>query len=92
MVYKTKVDLTDIKIQTINNSKTWIYILLGIIGGIFLILAIFFIVRNIRLKNRNADLQNEIKSIEFFNDMQKNILTRNNSITKREHDYETTFI
>ena len=40
LVYKTEVDLTDIKIEETKNSKTWIYIITGIIGGILLILAI----------------------------------------------------
>ena len=92
LVYKTQVDLTDIKIEEPKNSKTWIYIITGIIGGILLILAIFFIIRNIRLKNRNVVLQERIKSIAFSNDIQKNVLIQNKSITKNESDYESTFI
>ena len=46
LLYNTTVDLTDI-----TSNKTWIYILIGIIvGGIIVILAIFFIVKYIRLK------------------------------------------
>ena len=92
LVYKTEVDLTDIKIEEPKQSKTWIYIITGIIGGILLILAIFFIIRNIRLKNRNVVLQERIKSIAFSNDIQKNVLIQNKSITKNESDYESTFI
>ena len=92
MVYKTEVDLTDIEIKATNKSKTWIYILLGIIGGIGLILAVFFIIRNIRLKNRNVDLTQKIKSISFSNDVQKNVLINDKKISKNESDYENTFI
>ena len=92
LVYKVEVELTDIKIEEQKASKIWIYILLGVIGGILLIVAIFFIVRNIRLKNRNVDLQNEIKHMAFSNDIQKNVLVNDNTISKKESDYESTFI
>ena len=35
---------------------------------------------------------NEIKSIEFSNDTQKNILTQDRIISETESDYQTTFI
>ena len=92
LVYKTEVNLTDIKLKEIKKSKIWIYIVFGIIGGICLILAVFFIIRNIRLKNRNVNLQNEIKSIEFSNDIQKDILIQSKIISESENDYQTTFI
>ena len=92
LVYKTEVNLTDIELKETKKSKIWIYIVFGIIGGICLILAVFFIIRNIRLKNRNVNLQNEIKSIEFSNDIQKDILIQSKIISESENDYQTTFI
>ena len=88
MVYSTEVDLTDIK----KTSKTWIYILIGIAGGIVLILVILFIIRFVRLHNKNKDLQNEIKSIAFSNDIQKNVLMKETKISRNESDFESTFI
>ena len=88
LVYSTEVDLTDIK----KTSKTWIYILIGIAGGIVLILVILFIIRFVRLHNKNKDLQNEIKSIAFSNDIQKNVLMKETKISRNESDFESTFI
>ena len=88
LVYATEVDLTDIK----KTSKTWIYILIGIAGGIVLILVILFIIRFVRLHNKNKDLQNEIKSIAFSNDIQKNVLMKETKISRNESDFESTFI
>ena len=92
LVYKTEVNLTDIEIKATTNSNIWTYILIGIIGGIILFLAIFFIIRNILLKNKNDNLQNEIKSIVFSNDTQKNILIQSRRISETESDFQTTFI
>ena len=92
LVYKTEVYLTDIEEKETSKSTIWIYIVLGVIGGISLFLAIFFIIRNILLKNKNDNLQNEIKSIVFSNDTQKNILTQDRRISEAESDYQTTFI
>ena len=88
LLYNTTVDLTDI-----TSNKTWIYILIGIIvGGIIVILAIFFIVKYIRLKKTNFNLHNEMKSIEFSNDIQKSIVSKKKTMPKIENDFETTFI
>lgn len=88
LLYNTTVDLTDI-----TSNKTWIYILIGIIvGGIIVILAIFFIVKYIRLKKTNFNLHNEMKSIEFSNDIQKSIVSKKKTMSKIENDFETTFI
>ena len=92
LVYKTEVNLTDIEIKATTNSNIWTYIVIGIIGGIILFLAIFFIIRNILLKNKNDNLQNEIKSIVFSNDTQKNILIQSRRISETESDFQTTFI
>ena len=78
LLYNTTVDLTDI-----TSNKTWIYILIGIIvGGIIVILAIFFIVKYIRLKKTNFNLHNEMKSIEFSNDIQKSIVSKKKQCLK----------
>ena len=89
LIYTTEVDLTNIELK--KKSKAWIYILIGIASGIVLILVIFFIIRYVRLHNRNKNLQNEIKSIAFSNDIQKNVLVKDRIISKNESDFENTF-
>ena len=92
LIYKTTVDLTDIKIKPFQN---WI-IPVSIVGGlliiIIIVLFVIFIKKYIRIKKRNENLQLEMKSMAFSNDVQNNILINQSSFTKKVTDYETTFI
>ena len=87
-IFNTTVDLTGIKLK---NDKILI-IVASIIGGILVIVAIFFIIKYLRLRKVGDNLKKEIKSIEFSNDAQKNVLIKEKQISKNEKDYETTFI
>ena len=91
LLYKTKVDLTGIKIENQNGkkSKLWIYIVVTII---ILIIIIFLIIKFLRLKKKNDNLQKEMKTLAFSNDIQNNVLIKEQQLTKKESDYETTFI
>ena len=91
LLYKTKVDLTGIKIENQNGkkSKLWIYIVVTII---ILIIIIFLIIKFLRLKKKNDNLQKEMKTLAFSNDIQNNVLIKEQKLSKKESDYETTFI
>ena len=89
LIFNTTIDLTEIKLK---DSIELIYILVGVIGGIILIVAIFFIVKFIRLKKANLDLNEEIKSIMYSNDIVKSVLTKEERKTKLYDDYDSTFI
>ena len=89
LIFNTTIDLTEIKLK---DSIELIYILVGVIGGILLIVAIFFIVKFIRLKKANLDLNEEIKSIMYSNDIVKSVLTKEERKTKLYDDYDSTFI
>jgi len=46
----------------------------------------------LRLKKKNDNLQKEMKTLAFSNDIQNNVLIKEQQLTKKESDYETTFI
>ena len=89
MVYSKKIDLTEIGIP---DNNIWKWVLISIAIAIFILLVAFFIIKFLRLKNTNDSLQKEIKTLEFSNDIQKNVLIKGKQISKKESDFETTFI
>ena len=90
-LYKTNIALEGLKLEEEKNL-TWLWIFLSIIGAIFLAVALFFIIKFARLKKSNDNLTQEMKSLLFSNDIQKNILINEKEITKTESDFESTFI
>ena len=90
-VYSTKVDLTGIKEKN-NNNYIWNWVVISIIIIIIIFLVAFFIIKFLRLKKKNDNLQKEIKTLEFSNDMKNTVLIKELKISKKESDFETTFI
>ena len=83
--------MTDIKLEQ-EKSILW-YILGPILGLVFLILVIFFVVKFIRLKNANLNLKEDLKSMAYSNDIQKNVIVKDqNEVARKDSDYENTFI
>ena len=72
-------------------SILW-YILGPILGVIFLLLIIYFIIKYIRLKNANLNLKDEVKSIAYSHNVEKNVITKVKKTSEKESDYESTFI
>ena len=90
LVYTTKVDLTDLGIEEENN---YLGIILGIVIGLIVaILIAFSVIKYIRLRKKNKNLQEEMKSIAYSNDIKKNVLKKEKNIAQRDEDYESTFI
>ena len=88
LVFKDSVDLTDIK-----SNKATVWIIVGsVLGAIVLALIIFFIVKYVKLRKKNANLKYEMMNMAFSNNVQKNVLFEENKISKNDSDYETTFI
>ena len=73
------------------DSKIYIYIFVPI-GTVIVGVAIFFIVKFLRLKKKSDNFQQEMKSLLFSNDIQKNILINEKELSKNDSDYENTFI
>ena len=94
MAYSLKVDLTDIK-QNVPENKSWLPwgIPVIVVGSIFIIIIIiYFVIKFIKLKKKNVNLQNEMVSLAFSHDVQKNILIKDKQVSANESDYESTFI
>ena len=90
LVFTAKIDLRDI---TLKEEKSYLWIILGpILGAIVLAIVIFFVIKYIRLQKANVNLQEEMKSMAYSNDVQKNVIAKTKKRTKTESDYDTTFI
>ena len=91
LAFTFKVNLSEIKFEEEEESKWWI-ILISVIAGILLIVIILFIIKYIRLKRSNVNLKENLKSMAFSNDVQKNVIIQEKKFAEKESDYETTFI
>ena len=64
-----------------------------IVVGVCLIIAlVFLIIKFLKLRKNNTNLKQDMVSLAFSNDVQKNVLTREMKISKNESDFESTFI
>ena len=90
LVFTTKVDLRDIKYEE-EVDYTWI-ILGTVLGAVALGVIIFFVVKFIRLHRKSLILEEEMKSLAYSTDVQKNVLIKEKKSSEKDTDYETTFI
>ena len=91
LLYKVKVPLKELQKES-KPRRTWLWITLSIVGAIILVLALFFIIKFLRLKKKNESFQQEMKSLLFSNDIQKNVLIKEQEISRSESDFDSTFI
>ena len=89
LIFTKEIDLFDIKLKE-DNSLLW-YILGPILGLIFLILVPFLVIKYIRLNKANANLQKEIQSMAYSNNVYKDVITKDKD-SKEDMDYDSTFI
>ena len=74
-------------------DKKWIYIAIFVpISVIILAIALFFLIKYFRLKKKSDSFTQEMKSLLFSNDIQKNVLIHEQQLSKNDSDYENTFI
>ena len=91
LLYKTNIILEGLKPEE-EKKLTWLWILISVIGAIILALALFFIIKFVRLKKNSDSFKQEMKSLLYSNDIQKDILIKEKKISKTESDFESTFI
>ena len=90
LIFNHKIDLSNIKPE---EEKTYLWYILGpILGILFLCIIAFFIVKYIRLQKANTNLREEVKSLAFSSEIQKNVLVKEKISSQNETDYETKFI
>ena len=88
--FTVKADLTDIK----KSDLKWLtWAIPVIVVGVGLIIAlVFLIIKFLILRKKNTNLKDEIVSLAFSNDVQKNVLSKESKISRNESDFESTFI
>ena len=89
LIFTKEIDLTDITIKE-EISILW-YIIGPILGFVFLLLFSFLVIKFIRLKKANADLQEEIKSMAYSNDVYKDVIKKDKD-SQADKDYDSTFL
>ena len=90
IVFTTQVNLTDIKDKEVEDYT--LYIVLPIVGVIVLLLVAFFIIKYYRLQKSNLNLKEDLKSMAYSNDIQKNVLKKEQQDSEKGGDYDSTFI
>ena len=93
LTYIIKVELTKIKPKEYkdNNKLILLYIIIPIVF-IISVVVLFIIIKYLKLKKKNDNLQQEMQVLKFSNDIQNNVLIKEKQISKKESDFETTFI
>ena len=92
LIFTTKVDLTDIAKEKKQEGIN-IWIIIGpVIAFIALAIIVFLIIKNIRLKKSKDSLEEDIKTISYSSEVQRNLLIKEKNLAKKDKDYETTFI
>ena len=93
LTYIIKVELTKIKPKESkdNNKLFLLYIIIPIVF-IISVVVLFIIIKYLKLKKKNDNLQQEMQVLKFSNDIQSNVLIKEKQISKKESDFETTFI
>ena len=90
LIFTKEIDLTDIKKE---EKKSYLWYILGpILGVIVLFLIAFFVIKYVRLRKANDNLEVKMKIMAFSNEIQKNVLVKEKITSQKESDYETTFI
>ncbi len=91
LIFNFDIDLSDIKIEEEKEFPSWA-ILVIIFGSLIFIGIIFLIIKYIRLQKRNVKMQEEMKSMAYSNEIEKNVIAKEKKVSKSDTDYDTTFI
>ena len=57
-----------------------------------MLLVAFFIIKYYRLQKSNLNLKEDLKSMAYSNDIQKNVLKKEQQDSEKSGDYDSTFI
>ena len=91
LIFNFDIDLSDIKIEEEKEFPSWA-ILVIIFGSLIFIGIIFLIIKYIRLQKRNVKMQEEMKSMAYSNEIEKNVIAKEKKVSRSDTDYDTTFI
>ena len=98
LTYTSEIDLTKINEEKNNGGKEgddddskMLKIIIGIIAGVLVIVLILFLFFYRRFKLKNEELKERALSIGYSAEIEKNVIISEKK-SKRDQDYETTFI
>ena len=97
LTYSMPMDLTqylkreDTK-GTRDNKRDKLILILSIISGTLVIIVIIVVIYIIKMKNKNKDLKDKVLSISFTSGQSDSILSDNSNYSKKDEEYENTFI
>ena len=91
LIFTFDVDLTDIKIVEAEKFPLWA-ILVIVFGSLIIMGIVFLIIKYIRLHKKTSNLEEEMKSMAYTNQIQKNVIAKERQYSKNYTDYDTTFI
>ena len=93
MIFTSEIDLTNIAYIKEKDKSYIKYIIIGVVTGVIVIgLVVFFVWKYKRLQKSNINLKEDLKSLAYSNDVQKDVLIKENKLAKKDSDYESTFI
>ena len=94
MIFTSKINLTEIGPD--NNENNKINIIWSIVVVIILIivipLIIFFFIKYRRLNKNNINLEQEMKSLAYSNEVKKNVLIQAQILSEKDEESEASFI
>ena len=94
IIFTKEFDLTDIKEEKEKEEEEnkILWYILGPILGLIVLLIIFFVIKYMRLKKVNINLRENLKSIAYENNIQKDVIQKEKRDSRKETDYDITFI
>ena len=93
LIFTSEIDLTNIAYIKEKDKSYIKYIIIGVVTGVIVIgLVVFFVWKYKRLQKSNINLKEDLKSLAYSNDVQKDVLIKENKLAKKDSDYESTFI
>ena len=75
-----------------DNKANKFVLILSITSGILVIIVIIVVIYIIKVKNKNKDLKDKVLSISFSAGQTDSILSDNSNYSKKDEEYENTFI
>ena len=82
----------ELKNGTGDNKTNKLILILSIISGTLVIVVITVVVYIIKMKNKNKELKDKVLSISFTTGQSDSILSDNTNYSKKDEEYENTFI
>ena len=90
LAFTIKADLTNLTKRDLKWLKWAIPVI--VVGVVLIIALVFLIIKFLKLRKNNTNLKQDMVSLAFSNDVQKNVLSKEMKISKNESDFESTFI